>query len=141
MAKDLAEEQCCVAQRCGTQATKEHWGQIICDLELKIFSTIERERESAYKVLSSFMLLVTSCIPLWIHLYQYRELFSSCCFSFSLLQNLSQVFTSHICCVLCPHCPLTLQCCCHAGQSMLKSDPETVRHPGCQGLKGLRRHG
>ena len=45
MAKDLAEEQCCVAQRCGTQATKEHWGQIICDLELKIFSTIERERE------------------------------------------------------------------------------------------------
>ena len=96
-----------------------------------IFYNWERERE---RVQGAFFVHATSCVPLWIHLYQ-------CCFSFSLLQNLSQVFTSHICCVLCPHCLLTLQCCCHAGQSMLKSDPETVRYPGCQGLKGLRRHG
>ena len=82
MAKDLAEEQCCMAQRCGTQATKEHWGQIICDLELTRFSTIERERESGFKVLSSFILLVVS----------------PCAFTFTNIENCFLHFVSHFLC-------------------------------------------
>ena len=98
MAKDLAEEQCCMAQRCGTQATKEHWGQIICDLELTRFSTIETERE---RVQSAFFVHSTSCITLCIHLYQYRELFSSFCFSFSLhLESVTSIHKPYFICAL-----------------------------------------